>query len=157
VSTSIRQFWKYARLQDSSTIGSVIGGRWPCCCGSLAAAALILAGAGVYATLAFAVGQRLREMAIRSALGASTSRLASTVVIDGLKPGLVGKFIGLGLGMLVGRFLVGLLYGVPTIDVRSLAVATALMLLVMRLACVGPTRRALHENPTRLLREEGLG
>lgn len=123
----------------------------------VAAAALVLAGAGIYATLAFTVGRRLREMAIRAALGAQSTRLARTVVVDGLKPGVVGILAGLGLGVVVGRLFFGMLYNVPSVDVRSLGFAAALMLLAMVLACIAPTRRALRESPTRLLREETPG
>jgi len=124
---------------------------------AIAAAALILAGSGVYATLAFAVGRRLREMAIRAALGAQGSRVVRTVLIDGLRPGFGGILFGLGLGLVLGRFLVGVLYGVPAIDVGSLALATVLMLGVMLLACVAPALRAARSSPTRLLREDDTG
>jgi ABC-type antimicrobial peptide transport system permease subunit len=136
-------------LQDRRALASLL---WV-----IAAAALVLAGAGVYATLAFAVGRRLREMAIRSALGARASRVARTIIVDGLKPGFVGTVVGLGLGLVVGRFLVGVLFGVPSIDVPSLALATALMLLAMLLACIAPAARAVRESPTRLLRDDELG
>jgi predicted lysophospholipase L1 biosynthesis ABC-type transport system permease subunit len=119
----------------------------------IAAAALILEGAGIYATLAFAVRYRLREMAIRAALGATAPRLARAVVSDGLRPGLVGIVAGLAFGALAGRFLVGVLYGVSALDVPSLAAAASLMLLAMAAACIAPARRAIREDPTRLLRD----
>ena len=123
----------------------------------IAAAALVLAGAGVYASLTFAVGRRLREMAIRSALGARSSRLARTIVADGLRPGLAGTVVGLALGLVVGRLLVGVVYGVPSLDLASLAYATAMMLSAMLLACIAPARRAMRESPASLLREEETG
>jgi putative ABC transport system permease protein len=119
----------------------------------IAAAALVLAGAGIYATLAFTVRYRLREMAIRAALGAGASRLARAVVADGLRPGLVGIAAGLAFGGLTVRFLVGVLFGVSALDLPSLAAASGLMLLVMAAACIAPARRAIREDPTRLLRE----
>ncbi|HXV62258.1 MAG TPA: ADOP family duplicated permease [Vicinamibacteria bacterium] len=120
----------------------------------IAAAALVLAGACIYATLAFAVRYRLREMAIRAALGAGSARLARAVVSDGLRPGLVGIVAGLAFAGLGGRFLMGVLYGVSVLDVPSLVAAAGLMFLAMVAACIAPARRAVHESPTRLLRED---
>jgi putative ABC transport system permease protein len=92
-------------------------------------------------------------MAIRAALGAGASRLARAVVADGLRPGLVGIAAGLAFGGLTVRFLVGVLFGVSALDLPSLAAASGLMLLVMAAACIAPARRAIREDPTRLLRE----
>ena len=55
--------------------------------------ACLLAAAGMYATLAFSVGARLREMAIRSALGEASLSLFRRVVIDGIKPGVAGAVV----------------------------------------------------------------
>lgn len=119
----------------------------------IAAAALLLAASGTYATLAVAVDRRRRETAIRAALGAAPGRLVRGVVADGLKPGIAGALAGLAICFVVGRLLVGVLYGVGGIDVPSLAGAVSLLLVSSLVACFAPARRAARENPARLLRE----
>ncbi len=123
---------------------------------AIAGAALILASAGIYATLAFAVDRRLREMAIRSALGAAPAMLARTVVREGLRPGIAGAAIGVALCVVVSRFFIGVLYGVDSLDATSLAGAVALLLSAALIACAGPTRRATREDPASLLREDSV-
>jgi len=118
-------------------------------------AALMLSGAGIYATLAFTVTRRQREMAIRSALGAGPARLARTIVRDGLKPGVAGVLIGAAVCLIVSRFFVDALYGVPSLDAPSMSGGIVLVLAAALIACGAPTVRGMREDPARLLREEG--
>lgn len=116
-------------------------------------AALTLAGAGIYATLAFTVNRRRREMAIRSALGAAPGRLARTLVRDGLKPGVAGVVIGAAVCLIASRFFIGALFGVSSLDPPSMSGGIALVLLAALVACTAPTLRGMRQDPARLLRE----
>lgn len=123
----------------------------------LAVAALTLAAAGMYATLAFAVGRRLREMAIRSALGARAPTLARSVLLAGLRPWMWGAVLGTLASFGASRALVHALGDIPPIDSSSVAAAVSLLLLAAVTASLVPARRAMTEDPARLLRDDGRG
>ena len=89
--------------------------------------AVVLACVGIYGVLAFAVGQRAQEIAIRRAMGASVPSVARRVVGDGLRLAGVGLVVG-GVGAMAGsRVLEGFLYEVPpTVPVTFFSVAGCL-------------------------------
>jgi ABC-type antimicrobial peptide transport system permease subunit len=116
--------------------------------------AAILACVGIYGVLAFAVGQRSQEIAIRRAIGASGGSVAGAVVVDGLKLAMIGLFLG-GAGALAGsRVLERFLFGVETTDpVTFLAVAGA-MITVAVVAALLPALRATRRDPADALKAD---
>ena len=78
--------------------------------------ALVLASVGIYSVLAYTVRQRVREIGIRMALGAPTGGVLRLVVIEGLKPTLIGVVLGLVLAAALVRVMTTLLYGVDQHD-----------------------------------------
>ena len=62
---------------------------------AFAGLALLLAAVGIYSVLAYAVRRRVREIGIRMALGAQISDVLRMVVLEGMKPTLLGVLIGL--------------------------------------------------------------
>jgi putative ABC transport system permease protein len=116
--------------------------------------ALLLAAVGVYGVMAYAVSQRTRELGIRLALGARPGTVRALVLGQGML--LAGLGIGLGLlgALMLGRLLVGLLYGVQPTDPRVLAVVTLLLATASILACLVPALRATRVNPVDALRSE---
>jgi predicted permease len=117
-----------------------------------AVCALLIAAAGLFAVLSHSVGQRARELAVRTALGASRFALVRTAlgqVAVALAGGLV---VGLSAAGVLSSQIAPLLYGVSARDVTSFGVA-ALMLLAASLAgCVIPARRAARSDPAEVLR-----
>jgi predicted permease len=116
--------------------------------------ALLLAAAGVYSVFAAFVAQRLPELGIRSALGATPARLRGMVlgrsrnlVLIGVTAGAVGSFF-------LSRLLDSFLYGVEAFDVPTLAAATLLLAAVSFLATAVPAYRAARVDPLALLRQE---
>jgi predicted permease len=120
--------------------------------GVFSALALVLAGLGIYAVVAFAVLRRAGEMGIRVALGATRSQVARLV----LKDSLASSGIGLGVG-LVAAFgltpgLEGLLFQVGVVDPAIFLGAAAFLLAVTLTASWFPAWRAASADPAQVLR-----
>ncbi|HSC26928.1 MAG TPA: ADOP family duplicated permease [Vicinamibacterales bacterium] len=120
---------------------------------TLASVALLLAAIGLYATMAFIVGRRTREIGVRLALGATAPEVSRMVVRESL--GLVGSGIGAGLflALWAGRALESQLYGVGAADPLSLLGAALVLATAALLASWVPARRASHVDPVVALRE----
>lgn len=116
-------------------------------------AALFLSAIGLYGVMAYSVGQRTRELAIRIALGAQVNNILRSVTDQGIKIVCIGIIVGIGVALVIGRLIEGLLYGVSAIDLVSLLVSVASLGLAAALACILPALRAVRINPTRALRE----
>jgi predicted permease len=116
-------------------------------------AALFLSAIGLYGVLAYAVGQRTREIGIRVALGAQPGNILRLITEQGLKIVGVGLVTGIG-GALVGTHLIqGALYGVAPIDPISFGVSVVILGIAAVLACLLPALRAARINPIKALRE----
>jgi putative ABC transport system permease protein len=112
-----------------------------------ACAALVLAAVGVYGSLAHAVQQRSREIAIRIALGASDSQVRRRVVGSALALGGIGLGIGLLGAIGLGRSLQSLLYGVTWSDPLTFVAVWLLLGATVLLAAWVPARRATRVPP----------
>ncbi|MDX1492705.1 MAG: ABC transporter permease [Longimicrobiales bacterium] len=116
--------------------------------------AALLACVGIYGVLAFAVGQRSHEIAIRRAIGASGPRLVCSVVGDGLRLAAAGLLVGV-VGALTGaRVLERFLYGVGTADPATFVTVVAGMMAVAVVAALVPALRALGPHPAKALKAE---
>ena len=116
--------------------------------------AAVLASVGIYGVLAFSVGQRGREIAVRRAIGASAGRVARGVVGDGLWLVLAGLVVGTLLTLAAGRVLRGLLFGVGSDDPTTLVGVASLMALAGLVAAALPAWRAARRNPATALNAE---
>jgi putative ABC transport system permease protein len=120
---------------------------------TLASVALLLATAGLYATTAFLVSRRTREIGVRIALGARTTDVRSLVLKEGVRLVLFGVTGGVVLSFFVGRALEHRLYGVSAIDTWSIAAAGTILTAAALLASWLPARRASRVDPVLALRE----
>ena len=118
-----------------------------------AAAALTLASVGIYSVLSYLVRGRRREIGIRTALGARTSDVLRLVLLEGLKPALLGIGLGAGGALLAARALEKLVFGVKASDPLTLAIVAAMLLLVSVAASLLPAWRAAKLNPLTVLRD----
>ncbi len=121
---------------------------------AFAALALVLAAVGIYSVLAYAVRQRTREMGIRLALGAQGRDVLRMVLLDGLRPVLLGLGIGLAAALALAQVVSALVYGVNAIDGVSFGVAALVLVLVGVAASLVPAYRATRVDPLESLREE---
>ena len=118
------------------------------------ALALGLSMIGLYAALAFAVGERTREIAIRQALGASRADVGGLVFRRGMAIVALGIAVGVAACVIAGPFLAHLLYGVSPRDPLAIAAGPAVLIVVAALAISLPARRAMQQNPLIALRAE---
>jgi macrolide transport system ATP-binding/permease protein len=114
--------------------------------------ALVLAAVGVYGVVAYSVAQRTREIGIRMALGARPGDVLTMVVRQGMVMAAAGLLAGLAGALAVTRLLESLLYEVSATDVGTYTVVSALLALVVLVACVVPAWRAAKVDPVRALR-----
>ncbi len=121
---------------------------------TFAGLALLLAAVGIYSVLSYAVRRRVREIGIRIALGAQLSDVLHMVVIEGMKPTLIGVLIGLAGALALGRILSSVIYGVSARDLATFGTVSVLLTAVGLVASIIPAYRATRVDPMRTLREE---
>lgn len=121
---------------------------------SFAGFSLLLAAVGLYGVLAYLVTQRTGEIGIRMALGAKRERVLQLVLIDGLRPALLGLGIGIAVSLGVTRLISSVLYGTSPLDASVFLSVIATLLLSATGACLLPAWRAARINPMYALRAE---
>ena len=122
--------------------------------GIAGAMALTLAIVGVYGVLAYAVGQRRREVGIRLALGAEPRMLKWLFVRKGLILSCAGGIIGLALAAGLSRWISSLLFGVTPLDPLAYLASGALIFGAAVIASYVPARQAAAVDPMETLRSE---
>ena len=119
-----------------------------------AGAALLLAAVGIYGIIAYTVAQRLHEMGIRMALGASRFDLIRLVLAQSLRTALTGIFVGLVGAAFLTRFLSSLLFSVRAGDPLTFGLVALGLIVIAMLASYVPARRATSVDPMNALRVE---
>jgi putative ABC transport system permease protein len=143
------------RLMDDIVAASIDNTRFTMLVLSgFAAASLLLAGVGLYGTLAYLTSQRTQEFGVRLALGASAGSILRLVIREGCL--LTGLGVGLGLAgaIAITAALRGLLYGVTPLDGLTIASVVTLVAAVAIVAIGWPAWRAARVDPTTALRAE---
>ncbi len=121
---------------------------------AFAGLALVLAAGGIYGVLSYTVRRRFREISVRMALGAQTGDVLRMVLIEGMRPALVGLGIGLCGALALGSVLSKLIFGVKPADPVTFLAVAAVLGLVALCASLVPAWRATRVDPIRALREE---
>ena len=114
----------------------------------------MLAAIGIYGIMAYSVAERTREIGIRMALGAGRRDVLRMVLRHALLIVGIGWAIGLGGAIALTRLIKSGLYGVTATDPATYAGISVLLIAVALLACLIPTMRAVHVDPTVALRHE---
>ena len=122
--------------------------------GVFALIAIVLAAVGVYGVLSYEVRQRRREIAVRSAIGATSATIFQAVLRRSLMLGLAGAGVGLALAGAVTRTLTSLFYGIQPLDPGVFLIGAGLLLAVVLTAAYFPARRAAGVDPITALRSE---
>ncbi len=116
--------------------------------------ALLMAAMGIYGVMAYAVSRRLREIGIRMALGARTHDVGAMVLRQGALLLAIGSVLGLGGGLLISRFMAGLLFEINPVDPVVFVSVPLVLAAVGLLANAVPAWRAARVDPVRSLRIE---
>jgi ABC-type antimicrobial peptide transport system permease subunit len=116
--------------------------------------AAVLAGVGIYGVMAYSVALRTRELGVRVALGASSARIMSLVLAEGLGLAAAGIVLGVIGAFAMGRAMRTMLYGVSATDPVTIAAIAVLAAVVAVAASVVPAWRAVRIDPNTALRAE---
>jgi putative ABC transport system permease protein len=117
-------------------------------------AALLLAGAGVYGVIEGRVTERMREIGLRSALGATPANLAALVVRQGLALTAIGIALGVLAAVGATQGIASLLFGIESYDPATYVGVVAVLLAVAFVACYAPAIRAARIDPAITLRAD---
>ncbi|MCY4109863.1 MAG: ABC transporter permease [Chloroflexi bacterium] len=120
----------------------------------LAVLTLLLALAGVYALANDMVNRRMRELAVRRALGADEGEIRGRVLGAGLRPAIIGAVVGLVGAITITPYVEGWLYGVGPRDWLTLGGSVGLVGLTVWLGSVGPAQRAARASVMTILKAE---
>ena len=116
------------------------------------AVAVALASVGVYGVMAYTVTQRIPEIGVRMAIGASPSRVVKMVVWQGARLALLGTMLGLIAAALVALTMQSFLFGIDGLDPMTFAIAPLVLGGAAVLASYVPARRAARISPLAALR-----
>jgi putative ABC transport system permease protein len=122
--------------------------------GAFAIIAVVLAAAGIYGVVSYAVGQRTREIGIRMALGAQPRQVMREILTSGMLMVLLGMILGVAGALAAVRLLQTLLFGVSARDPWIYAAVLLGVACVGLLANLVPARRAASVDPMRALHFE---
>jgi len=115
---------------------------------------LILAAVGLYGLLSYLVTERANEIGIRMALGAQQSAVMRIMLVDGLRPSVVGLMLGLFGGAVCAQLIRSLLSGVRPLDWNVFVGAAVVVVVTAMGACTYPAWRAARVDPMTALRCE---
>ncbi len=115
--------------------------------GAFAGLALLLAAIGIYSVLSYSVRRRIQEIGVRLALGASLPDIFRMIVVEGMKPALLGVTLGALGALALGKVMATFIYGIkPTDPLTFIAVAFTLALVAL-MASLIPALRAARVDP----------
>ena len=121
---------------------------------AFAAVALVLAGVGLYGLISYTVAQRVPEIGVRLALGATPGQVGGLIVRQGVGLAVAGVALGIVGALVTTRLIEGLLYSVSATDPVVYSALAAVLLAIAVLACYVPARRAMRVDPMTALRSD---
>jgi hypothetical protein len=120
----------------------------------LACVALALAVNGVFGVLAYDVNQHRHDIAVKRALGATTWEVVASVIHSGMRLVVAGAVLGVVGGIIAGRLLASMLFGVSPHDMPVIITSFSAVTIAALIACLLPARIAARVDPMKMLRHE---
>src|SRR6185437_2153162 len=102
---------------------------------------LVLAAVGLFGVLSYIAAQRQAEIGIRIALGAQREQVLRLMLLDGLKPAILGLVVGLAAAAAATRLIQSLLFGTQPLDLAVFLLVTCVLLSVAAVAFLIPAWR----------------
>jgi predicted permease len=118
----------------------------------LGLASLLLGAAGLYSVISYVAGQRMREFAVRIALGATKQNVAKLVMREAFLMAIGGTAVGAGFGMWAAFLLWDRMWGVYPVDAQALIIAESVLILTTMAACLVPALKATRSDPLEVMR-----
>ena len=122
--------------------------------GGFSLLALILASLGIYGVVSYGVSQRIPEIGVRMALGATAGDVRRQIMTDTMTLAAIGIALGAGVSLALARVINSLLFATSATDPLTFGVMVALLATVALVAGYLPARRASRIDPMRALRAE---
>ncbi|MFQ5744405.1 MAG: ADOP family duplicated permease [Acidobacteriota bacterium] len=122
--------------------------------GAFSSLALVLAALGLYGVLSGSVAERMPEIGVRIALGASRQSILALVLRQGMTLTAIGAAIGLLGAAVTSQVLVAFIFGVSRLDPLTYLGAVALLTLASAAACWLPASRASRMDPLATLKAD---
>jgi ABC-type antimicrobial peptide transport system permease subunit len=122
--------------------------------GVFAGLALLLACIGIYGVLAYLISQRVAEIGVRIALGATARDVMGLVFRQSLGMILVGAGLGIAGAFAAGRLLERFVAGVQSVEPLTFTIMTSALVVATLFASFLPARRASRVDPMSALRQE---
>lgn len=119
-----------------------------------AVAAMFISAIGLYGLISYSVAQRTREFGVRLALGATTSAVLKLVLIQGMRPAVIGVAVGIAGAIGATQVMRSILFRVSPADPLTLGAVTAAICAIALFAAWLPARRAMRVDPMTSLRED---
>ena len=116
--------------------------------------ALLLATIGIYGVISYSVSQRVREIGVRMALGATVDDVQIMIVREGVRLVAIGVMVGMTIAIGVSRVIQSMLFVISARDATTFVLVPSILTLVAVLACWIPARRATRIDPSTALRDE---
>ncbi|HSP69675.1 MAG TPA: ABC transporter permease [Bryobacteraceae bacterium] len=142
---TMEQYWG-GGMRDKRMLATVLG--------VFAFVATLLAALGIYGVMAYSVAQRTREIGIRMALGASSTKVLAAIGRRAIILISIGMLLGLAGSVALSRMIASQLWGIEPTDPATFTGVSALLVAVALVASFVPARRAIRVDPTEALRME---
>jgi predicted lysophospholipase L1 biosynthesis ABC-type transport system permease subunit len=123
-------------------------------CSAFALLALVIAGVGLYGTMAYTVARRTREIGIRMALGARRGAVIWMVLREVGGLAVIGLLISIPIARATAKYVQSLLFDLKPNDPSAIALAVTTLVVAALAAAYAPARRASRIDPTTALRHE---
>jgi predicted permease len=158
----VRSLESGAAIFDVNTMHEVLSGSYSVAytrvlsllLSSFAVLALFIAAFGLYSVTSYLVTERLRELAIRLAVGASRTQIMTLVLRQGVPMLAFGIVAGIGGALLASRSLESMLFGLNGLPIFALCLATSVLTAATGVGIALPALRATHVDPVQILRQE---